>query len=131
MHASTATADRLFSETPSGQSIFIVSVEGGAAHEVLKAVSPEWFQVEPIQGIEWSRDGRYIFFVKSRLSGKQQPKEIRDLWRIPAGGGEAQRTGLQMEGLGWPVMHPDGTKLAFVDFSFGRTEVWSQPLPVK
>jgi Tol biopolymer transport system component len=131
VHASTATADRLSSEAPSGKSILVVSVQGGAAHEVLNAVSPEWFQADPIQGIEWSRDGRYIFFVKARSSGKQQPKEIRELWRIPAAGGEAQRTGLQMEGLGWPVMHPDGKKLAFVDFFLGRTEVWFQPLPIK
>jgi Tol biopolymer transport system component len=38
---------------------------------------------------------------------------IPELWRIPVAGGEPQRTGLSVEGMGLFSLHPDGRRIAF------------------
>ena len=54
---------------------------------------------------EWSRDGRYVYFMSSR-SGSAQ------VWRLPATGGEAEQvTSLPLD-LGSFRLAPDGARLA-------------------
>jgi len=58
--------------------------------------------------LAWTPDGRNLLMV--RRTGKDG---IPELWRIPIAGGEPQRTGLSMEGMGSFSLHPDGRRIAF------------------
>jgi Tol biopolymer transport system component len=58
--------------------------------------------------LPWTPDGRNLLIV--RRTGKDG---IPELWRIPIAGGEPQRTGLSMEGMGLFSLHPDGRRIAF------------------
>jgi hypothetical protein len=58
-----------------------------------------------------------------RRTGKDGMPE---LWRIPASGGEPQRTGFAMEGMMYFAPHPDGRRIAFDcgRLSGAMSEVW-------
>ena len=49
-----------------------------------------------------------------------------ELWRIPIAGGEPQRTGLSVEGIGIVAPHPDGRRIAFDTGNRGGSpnELW-------
>lgn len=64
--------------------------------------------------IDWSPDGRYIYFEKHRPEpeiGKWQ------LWRISSEGGEAQNLGLAMHSFTQISIHPDGKRITFASSS--------------
>jgi len=58
--------------------------------------------------LAWTPDGRNVLMVRD--SGERGKPE---LWRIPIAGGEPQRTGLSVEGMGFVAPHPDGRRIAF------------------
>jgi len=58
--------------------------------------------------LQWTPDGRNLLVV--RHTGKDG---IPELWRIPVAGGEPQRTGLSVDGMGLFSLHPDGRRIAF------------------
>ncbi|MDP3001145.1 MAG: tetratricopeptide repeat protein [Bryobacterales bacterium] len=58
--------------------------------------------------LTWTPDGRNVLML--RRTGKDG---IPELWRIPIAGGEPQRTGLPVEGMGFLSIHPDGRRIAF------------------
>jgi Tol biopolymer transport system component len=71
--------------------------------------------------LAWTPDGRHVLLARG--TGKDGMPEM---WRIPVGGGEPERTGLSMAGMRTVAAHPDGRRIAFD----GRTssgapgEVW-------
>jgi Tol biopolymer transport system component len=71
--------------------------------------------------LRWTPDGRNLLIL--RRAGKDG---IPELWRIPVAGGEPQRTGLSMEGMGLFSIHPDGRRIAFESGSRSRkpNELW-------
>ncbi len=55
----------------------------------------------------WSPDGRYIYFTSDRAGGPQ-------IYRVPAGGGNAERVTFEGSYNARPRLSPDGKKLATV-----------------
>lgn len=68
-------------------------------------------------GVAWSRDSQAVYFPRGLENG---PKE---LWRVPAAGGDPQPTGFKFEWIRSPVFHPDNGTLAFWG-SESKLEVW-------
>ena len=79
---------------------------------------PEWL-VEIPGSLAWPRDGKYILFVKTN-------GDRRELWRIPAEGGEATFTGLKVTGknLYFLRSHPDGRRIGFSVGGSRTAEIW-------
>jgi len=101
------------------QVLLLMPVSGGEIRELVRIDREK----EYASGASpwWTPDGRYISFLKG-VKGKS-PNELQ-VWRVPAEGGEPQRTGLsvgrQMSGL---RPHPDCRRLASNDFKV-NLEVW-------
>ena len=70
----------------------------------------------------WTPDGKYVLFPKHNPEeqGKSQ------LWRIPVQGGGPEKLDIEMWGLYFLTVHPDGTRLAFVSNgpSLEQAELW-------
>jgi Tol biopolymer transport system component len=79
--------------------VYVVGRDGG---------QPRRLTSEPsIDGVpSWSRDGRWIYFASTRAGA------IADVWRVPAGGGEAVR--LTRHGGFEPQESPDGAHLFYL-----------------
>jgi len=56
--------------------------------------------------LDWSPDGRYIYFPKRTTEGWE-------LWRVPAQGGEAENLKLKMRNFINLNIHPDGQRITF------------------
>lgn len=94
-----------------GRSLNVISTTGGEPKELLRKKS-----TERLCSLAWTPDGHHLLF----LLGKEQGKE---LWRIPAEGGEARKV-WEWEKPVWDLkVHPDGRKVAF-EVTERRTEVW-------
>jgi Tol biopolymer transport system component len=53
----------------------------------------------------WSPDSRHLYYAEGGQSG--------GLWRISAEGGQSQKLDVNMKGVRWPTVHPDGRRLGF------------------
>jgi Tol biopolymer transport system component/beta-lactamase regulating signal transducer with metallopeptidase domain len=86
---------------------------GGEPRELCQMKQPGWIGLNTLA---WSGDGRHILFG-------WRPKEITELWRVPAPGGEPQRLKVAMENMRHVRVHPNGRQIAF---TAGRptAEVW-------
>lgn len=62
-----------------------------------------------IDSVQWSRDGRALYFLAKR--GKDKEKS---LYRIPVGGGEAVRVLKHETAIGSYALSPDETRVAFL-----------------
>jgi Tol biopolymer transport system component len=51
----------------------------------------------------WTQDGKAVLFARSD-----------EIWVQPVDGGPAYGTGIRIEGLIYPSVHPDGSRIAFV-----------------
>ena len=89
---------------PGMNSLKVVSTSGGAARELTSARLPDWISRTP--GAVWMTDSRRILFVRGRGSSLE-------LWSVTIDGGPPQPTGLAMEGLCHPFVHPNGKTLVF------------------
>jgi len=96
-----------------GSAVKLVSTMGGQPRELTEA--------DGSCGITWTPDGRYLLF------GRKIDDEAKlDLWRIPAQGGEPQKTGVTFDGWNVDVrMHPDGRRIAFASKQMDKNEVWT------
>jgi Tol biopolymer transport system component len=88
-------------------SLKVFPVTGGEAREVHR------FEQRARRGvdIEWSHDGRYIYFSKPI-----EPEEAVgtwEMWRVPAGGGDAQNLRVILGGQRGFCVHPDGKRIIF------------------
>ena len=97
----------------------VMSIKGGEPVELHRF----GFKGRNIIDIDWSPDGRYIYFSKRKPDFEGGEWE---LWRIPAKGGEAENLGLTMRGFIHLSVHPDGERITFASLS-GHTmfpEIW-------
>ena len=96
----------------SGNHLYVVSAEGGKARRISSGQESE---LQP----NWSPDGKWIYFLSDRTGA-------REIWRIPADGGEASRvTG---NGGEFARIAPERNELYFIRGSYGSLELWKQPL---
>jgi Tol biopolymer transport system component len=97
----------------------VMSIKGGAPRELHRFE----FKGRNIIEIDWSPDGRYIYFSKRKPDSEEGKCQ---LWRVLAKGGEAENLGLTMPALGHLNVHPDGERITFHSLS-GHTmppEIW-------
>jgi Tol biopolymer transport system component len=110
---------RFFDQTAGLVGLKIVPSAGGALRELVRLEKGE--NIPGFGPLAWSPDGSQVLFTK----GGTSPQGMRfELWRVPAEGGEPQRTDLVMDGLRDVRVHPDGRRITF---SAGRpesAEVW-------
>ena len=69
--------------------------------------------------LDWSPDGRFIYFSKQRSDSEWRKW---DLWRVPSIGGEPQKLDLTVHRFNHLSIHPDGQRITF---SSGN----KQPIP--
>ena len=97
----------------------VMSIKGGEPVELHRF----GFKGSNIIDIDWSPDGRYIYFSKR----KPDPEGgERELWRVPAKGGKAENLGLTNSHFIQLSVHPDGERITFASRS-GHTmppEIW-------
>jgi Tol biopolymer transport system component len=92
---------------------------GGEPRELLRIQSPENLVYSFFgMGQAWTPDGRYLLAMRSTKG------RISELLRVPAAGGEAQKTGLVMERISHLSVHPDGRRIAFDSGIRGNHEIW-------
>jgi Tol biopolymer transport system component len=116
---------RIFALSPDGKQLAfeesnclrVIAADGGEARDLLK-VQPQ----EGLSSLAWTIDGKEIIFSKALSPAKLQ-EQTRELWRIPADGGEPQKLGLAMDRIEDLRVHPDGQRLAFSSQTWS-TEIW-------
>ena len=93
----------------------VLPVEGGEPKELHRFV----LFGRNIVRLDWSPDGRYIYFVKMNPEGYE-------LWRISAEGGQAEDLGLKMSAFVNLNFHPDGQRITFASrvAEQMRPEIW-------
>jgi len=97
----------------------VMSIKGGEPVELHRFE----FKGRNIIDIDWSPDGRYIYFSKRKPDSEEGKWE---LWRVLAKRGEAENLGLTMPALGHLSVHPDGERITFHSLS-GQAmppEIW-------
>ena len=103
-------------------SLYVVPASGGESVLLHRLEEPHG--IDMVHGeVEWSADGRYVFFATTST----EPPFVSRLWRVPAGGGQAERLD-QLGGSSFKDfsmrMHPNGRELAFSAGSSGGVELW-------
>jgi Tol biopolymer transport system component len=105
----------------SGDAILVARADGG----------DERVLVPPAFGIHahepaWSADGAFIYFNRGPMNNNQAPTEI---WRVPSGGGEAERV-VATQGIAEsPLPTPDGRGLIYAgDRAGGALNLRWRPL---
>jgi len=102
----------------------VVPVAGGEARELFAVREPQF-----LSEVAWMPDGRHLMFFR----GADRHEEVgvggfldmtKQLWRIPAEGGQAQRIDLPLKKLRFLAIHPDGRQIAFTAGEGVSTEVW-------
>jgi Tol biopolymer transport system component len=91
-------------DRPRSDNLLIIRPEGGPPRTLISVKLPEKFF--PAGAYAWTPDSRRIVFV--HRTGKQSEISV-----IPAEGGQPLRTGIQMNGIRFLRLHPDGKRLAF------------------
>ena len=108
----------LESVDPETSVLLVVPSGGGPARELARVKAPA--QLQEIDGHAWSRDSRFVYFLK-RADGKA-PYE---LYRVPTAGGAEEEMGLKGLELRGIEIAPDAQKMFFVMGSFNRPEIWA------
>jgi dipeptidyl aminopeptidase/acylaminoacyl peptidase len=94
-----------------------VSVDGSGFRRL--AVAPEGEGFVAGHGLAWSADGRHVYFVRI----KKDEDTDSELWRVPAGGGAAEFTGIAATGLRQINLSPDGSRLTY---TAGRRDAYGE-----
>lgn len=98
----------------SGSRLKVKAIAGGEATELFRMR-----RRITLQG--WTPDGRYILFQDHE---KGWGGDKRNLWRIPAAGGEPRKIELTMKEIPHLRVHPDGRQVAF-DVKGLKLELWA------
>ncbi|MEE8200589.1 MAG: hypothetical protein V3R29_05400, partial [Candidatus Acidoferrales bacterium] len=96
----------------------VMPASGGEPRELLRLPESEY-----VDWLEWTVDGRHVFFTRSEALSPVAHNRPIPLWRMPAEGGEPDRMELAMQGLRQMRFHPDGRRIAFTDGHL-KVEVW-------
>jgi Tol biopolymer transport system component len=97
-----------------------MSIKGGEPLELHRF----GFKGGEIIFLDWSPDGRYIYFSKKKPDSEGGEWE---LWKVPAKGGKAENLGLTMRRFQHLSVHPDGERITFAASYSGYTmlpEIW-------
>lgn len=97
--------------------IKVMPIEGGAVREVTRVDPPDG--IPGFGGINWTPDGRHLLFVRMHAT----PGDDRIVWKVPVGGGPAQKTELKADRMRDLQLHPDGRRVAFTAGE-GSDELW-------
>jgi Tol biopolymer transport system component len=96
----------------------VMSIKGGEPLE-LHRFELKW---RDFVDIDWSPDGRYIYFSKQELDSEGGKWE---LWRVPAKGGKAENLGsTMMRYFIYLSVHPDGERITFASVHSMLPEIW-------
>ncbi len=96
----------------------VIPASGGEPRELLRLPESEY-----VDWLEWTVDGRHVFFTRSEALSPVAHNRPIPLWRMPAEGGEPDRMELAMQGLRQMRFHPDGRRIAFTA-GYLKVEVW-------
>jgi Tol biopolymer transport system component len=105
--ASSAIAARGNGEKKPSWTIVTLATSGGQPKEAYR--NPHW-----IEGPVWSKDGARLFFVGGWP---------RDIFCIPAEGGEPQPLDIGLHDLYFLNIHPDGKQIVFADEQYNN-QLW-------
>lgn len=94
------------------QAILVMPLAGGEPREVRRFDKPTFITGRP----SWSPDGRLILFPA-------RPEDRTEIMCVSVEGGEPQKLGINMLGLGDVSVHPDGTRVAF-GAGQSKSEIW-------
>jgi hypothetical protein len=115
---------RVIAVSPDSQTIAILErFNGPDARISVVGVNGDDYRIlarddEPKRSVAWTADGRYIVF------GKKAPGN-NDQWRVmrvAAEGGEPEFTGLEVTGLLYLAVSPDGSRIAFDGMGYTVSE---------
>lgn len=121
---SIATINHNYDLSPDGEYLVVPFFEKVANVMVLRVITQggqpvrDLIRMKPgehIRGLAWSPDGRWIYFGRGNERGL-------DIHRVAASGGASISTGLRTSSIPDLIVHPDGTRIAYLDR--GSTELW-------
>jgi dipeptidyl aminopeptidase/acylaminoacyl peptidase len=87
--------------------IFVIDASTGAAKQITKG--DEWNDTDP----QWSPDSTRIAFVSDRTGHEYDDGRAKNIWVIPAEGGDLVRISDHEFGDAQPRWSPDGSEIAF------------------
>ena len=65
------------------------------------------------QNLNWSKDGRQIYFTTSRIDEPYYELPTTDIYSVPSSGGELHKLATIPMGIGDLALSPDGRRFAF------------------
>lgn len=105
---------------PASAAIELVPIGGGTVRTLY--TFPDGKVPSPIHGIDWSSDGRYLYFVMPQ----NEPES--EIWRIDVADGNAAPVGVQARSITRVRVSPDGRRLGFGLSNF-ESEIWVMEPP--
>jgi len=110
-----------FALSPDGRKLALTSEDKLRVYAIPGGEPRELTEAKDVMSIAWTRDGKYVLYSKLR----EKTKDLYDVWRIPADGGEPQRLDLSMSYLMHMRVHPDGRQIAFTGSDRpAKSEIW-------
>jgi Tol biopolymer transport system component len=107
-------------EDRSSIALVVIPVTGGAPRELFSVDNASINELYiPLRGLAWTPDSRYLVFARRSAT----KKDMMDLCRVPAAGGEPENLGPLLEKVFDVVVHPSGDRIAFSTRDL-RQEVW-------
>ena len=126
-----AAADRSFQSvtlSPDGQQLAftesgnlkLLPAAGGELRELMKGKGS-------VSAVAWTPDGRHLLCQRQVPGNPDGEASRRELWRVPAGGGEPQKLEVSLPGMPHLRIHPDGRQIAFSARSpeTDKSEIWA------
>jgi Tol biopolymer transport system component len=101
-------------------SISLKSIDGSESRELFRSEE----RIVNRAGLEWSADGRYIYFAVVLEGGRRAYKA--EILRVSVAAGRSQRLGIVMKDMRDIALHPDGSRIAFAASSNGQSpSIWT------
>ena len=107
-----------------GESLKVIPTAGGEPRTLLRK-DPNLRDTDFFGApIAWTPDGCYVlYFIIKKFPSDEQPDGMVQLWRVPAEGGKPQKL-LEMDGLSYGSLHPDGRRIAFQKGVHRQVDLW-------
>lgn len=100
--------------------LMVMPSSGGEARAIFRSTtSGLWGLFAWYYGLDWSPDGKYIYFARRNEEG-----DPFKLLRVPVQGGTPEQTGVEMEGLHSISIRPDGKQIAFSAGADPKQAIW-------